>query len=1121
VQASLKKDGTASFYRLLAAGIAVVFAAFHACAEDGAPTVAQIQAQLQAVQSTGAYDAALREELTSIYNGALDQLRAAEEWSATASKYEQALETAPGEVARLQEALQQPPEELKPDAPTGAGAAVFEGLLARAESELASVRAQRAALEKELFERTDRRRQLPELLAKARRGLQAESAQGVVSEPDPLTGARQTLSSAKRAAIEKEIAAYEKEMESYEIRGQLLTLQLYKSVRESSAQDLLVQAWREALRARRQQEAFDAVKKAREALGGAEAASPRVRQIAERLATEDVALVTQRTAPGGLVDRMGKTAASVQEMKERQVGLEGNFKRLSQKVDAVGLNNSIGLLLRRYREDLPDISQHRGNLRARQEEIAAVQVEQIDLQEKRLEVEDTESLVRSYLSSEQQTATPEQLASVEQGLRSLLQIQRDTLDALLRDYDTYFERLVDLDNAERALVETAEKFSEYIDGRVLWVRSGVALSGSHFVLALKSLREVVAWEQWRQVPAGLWRETAANPHLAGLLLAVIAAAAWLRRRGTAEMAAGSEKARSSACTSFKLTRDAVAATFLLSLPAIAIVGWVGHRLAGGAASEPFARAVGEGLRNLALVLFPLEFARQSMRGDGLFCAHFGWPRPQVDRIRRNLVWLMPVVGATVFVLALLDAQGEEYGRESLGRLVFMAMLVAVAVIAHRLFHPRRGAVRQLYDLLFQSGSRFRYAWYVVLVAMPVVFAALVFSGYFYTVYRLTARLYETAVLFFALVVARGIILRWLLLAKRRLAMDQMRKKRQALKSDEETSARDEAAAINNEVDLARVDVQTHRIVRSVIALAFLIVTWFIWTDELPALGILNQVAVWPSMNVTLGNVLTGIVIVVLTVVATANLPGLLELTVLQRMHYLKGERYAITTIVRYAIAIVGFSAAFHNFGIGWSRIQWLVAALGVGLGFGLQEIFANFISGLIILFERPIRIGDIVTIGGISGTVARIRTRATTIVDFERKELVVPNKDFITNQVINWTLTDSVLRVTIKVGIAYGSDTQLAERLLYEVAGESPDVLKDPAPLVLFNAFGESSLNFELRAFCGNVDCMLSLYHALNMAVDRKFREADIEIAFPQRDIHIRGSKDALPAIQPEKKTSN
>ena len=136
-------------------------------------------------------------------------------------------------------------------------------------------------------------------------------------------------------------------------------------------------------------------------------------------------------------------------------------------------------------------------------------------------------------------------------------------------------------------------------------------------------------------------------------------------------------------------------------------------------------------------------------------------------------------------------------------------------------------------------------------------------------------------------------------------------------------------------------------------------------------------------------------------------------------------------------SLAGLALAFDAIGIGWSSIQWLVAAIGVGLGFGLQEIFANFISGLIILFERPIRVGDVVSVGDVSGTVSRIRTRATWITAFDRKELLVPNKEFVTGQLINWTLSDAVLRLSIPVGIAYGSDTNRAIEVLEQVAKES------------------------------------------------------------------------------------
>ena len=221
-----------------------------------------------------------------------------------------------------------------------------------------------------------------------------------------------------------------------------------------------------------------------------------------------------------------------------------------------------------------------------------------------------------------------------------------------------------------------------------------------------------------------------------------------------------------------------------------------------------------------------------------------------------------------------------------------------------------------------------------------------------------------------------------------------------------------------------------------------------------------------------------------------------------RMH--AGERVAMTTLVRYFIVIVGSAIAFATIGIDWGKVQWLVAALSVGLGFGLQEIFANFISGLILLFERPIRVGDLVTVGGIDGYVRRIRMRATTIVDFDRKELIVPNKAFVTSQLVNWTLSDPVTRLVIPVGVAYGSDTELAQKLLMGVAEDCELLLEDPAPAVVFRSFGESSLDFQLWVYLPSRDVWRQAVNRLHSGIERAFREAGIEIAFPQRDIHVR-----------------
>jgi potassium efflux system protein len=194
---------------------------------------------------------------------------------------------------------------------------------------------------------------------------------------------------------------------------------------------------------------------------------------------------------------------------------------------------------------------------------------------------------------------------------------------------------------------------------------------------------------------------------------------------------------------------------------------------------------------------------------------------------------------------------------------------------------------------------------------------------------------------------------------------------------------------------------------------------------------------------------------------------------------------------------------FNAIGAQWSQLQWLVAALGVGIGFGLQEIVANFISGLIVLFERPIRIGDFVTVGETDGLVTKIRIRATTIRDWDGKELLVPNKEFVTGRLLNWSLSDQATRVILSIGIAYGSDVRLAKRLLEEAAAENKDVLDDPPPSVIFESFGDNSLSILLRCFVETTDLRYPTISALNEAINEKFNAAGISIAYPQRDLHL------------------
>jgi small-conductance mechanosensitive channel len=221
----------------------------------------------------------------------------------------------------------------------------------------------------------------------------------------------------------------------------------------------------------------------------------------------------------------------------------------------------------------------------------------------------------------------------------------------------------------------------------------------------------------------------------------------------------------------------------------------------------------------------------------------------------------------------------------------------------------------------------------------------------------------------------------------------------------------------------------------------------------------------------------------------------------------RGTREAMVTMSGYAGAAVAILVALSVAGVQFTNLAIIAGALSVGIGFGLQNIVNNFVSGLILLFERPVKTGDWIIVGGTEGYVKRISIRSTLIQTFDRADVIVPNSELISGQVTNWMLFDPRGRVRIPVGIAYGSDTALVKEVLLRIAAEHPRIISDGSatePKVLFMSFGDSSLNFELRAFIQNIDERLQVISDVNFAIDAAFRERGIEIPFPQRDLHVR-----------------
>jgi small-conductance mechanosensitive channel len=231
---------------------------------------------------------------------------------------------------------------------------------------------------------------------------------------------------------------------------------------------------------------------------------------------------------------------------------------------------------------------------------------------------------------------------------------------------------------------------------------------------------------------------------------------------------------------------------------------------------------------------------------------------------------------------------------------------------------------------------------------------------------------------------------------------------------------------------------------------------------------------------------------------------LLTDVVLERRQAERGVRHSIARLVHYFVIFVGFLFALSLLGFDITKITILLSAFGIGLGFGLQSIVSNFVSGLILLFEQPVRVGDTIELGGKWAIIKRIGLRSTMVQAFDHGDVIIPNADLITNQVTNWTLSNRQVRLIIPVGVVYGSDVALVMETLKACADESSMVAKEPAPQVLFLSFGESSLDFELRVWLLDADYKFKAQSELHEAIDRGFREKKIEIAFPQRDLHLR-----------------
>ncbi|QIR16085.1 mechanosensitive ion channel [Shewanella aestuarii] len=729
----------------------------------------------------------------------------------------------------------------------------------------------------------------------------------------------------------------------------------------------------------------------------------------------------------------------------------------------------------------------------------------------------SDSRFERYKLEQQQTSNAQQLFSAS-GLSetqiNTLQAQQVLIGQLIDTYDHYLAELAKLSISYSQLIILHQTLKNTLNEQLFWVPNATPINA----LWLKDITISGLWifnhAQWQQLIESLQLNTASWGWWIILTILCFMAQDLLSPHFNNLLNRYSEYVGNVTQDKFKYTVKALIFTIIYAcfkpVP-ILIAGVILFD-----STNNFTHAIGTGVLSIGLVYLIYRFAFILSQDNGILISHFGRPKALIQdshhKLKTLMIFSFPIIG----ILGFAESIDNTTFRNSIGRAAFIFFCYLLFLMYRHLL-----AVIQQYRIDRKDNLNMKMLqkimWSILFLA-PISSAILSAIGYYYTAFQMLIQMQISLLFGLGFLLAYQLIKRWMLIERRLIAFDRAKAKRAeriALREREDSGSVDSSDGYEEPVvDLETISSQSLGLVRSVLLLSFFatILAW-LSQNHTSLLPFLDGVTLWTTttnlngieqlLPITLKSLFISSIIIGLSIMISKNLPGLLELTILQRLDLSTGTGFAITTVSSYLVLFIGTLASFASLGMEWSKLQWLVAALSVGLGFGLQEIFANFISGLIILFEKPIRIGDTVTIRDLSGTVSKIKIRATTIVDWDRKEIIVPNKAFITEQLINWSLSDPITRVIVTVNVARDSDPNKVEMLLRQVVSECEFALKVPEPDVWFAGFGSHTLNFEVRTYAKDMDARWPLRHSLHKQVVQKLKDNNIVLAYPQMDLHI------------------
>ncbi|WP_159714884.1 miniconductance mechanosensitive channel MscM [Blochmannia endosymbiont of Camponotus nipponensis] len=566
---------------------------------------------------------------------------------------------------------------------------------------------------------------------------------------------------------------------------------------------------------------------------------------------------------------------------------------------------------------------------------------------------------------------------------------------------------------------------------------------------------------------------------------------------------------------FLLTFHNIWYSMLIALPAPILWMVIGYSL-NHAWLYPISVAISDGIYATTFILWMCIVSAYFASSKGLFITHFGWPKKRVQQVfSHHYIWSVGTIVFLIMTLIAFNSYNDKEFNNTLGRLCFILLCVYLTFITNNLKCSGLPLYLNKYD---SSDNIINRSLWNIMICAPIIAVISCTVGHLIASQELLARLETSLFIWIMLLIIYHTIRRWMSIQRRRIAFERAKQKRVIQLAHRTRYNESNYCQLNtstlifdNEknkkiLDLDTISTQSLQLIRSILTIIALLLMTFLWSDLYSAFSFLENITLWDVTStikgadniqpITLNSFLIAILVIIITKKTVKNLPALLELTFLQHLDLTPGTGYAITTLTKYILMLIGGMIGCSLIGIEWTKIQWLVAALGVGLGFGLQEIFANFISGLMILFEKPIRIGDTVTINNLTGNITRINTRATIITDWNHKEIIIPNKEFITKKFINWSLSDTLTRVVLRVPAPLQTDMKNIVKVLLQIAKNSSFALSTPSPEVYLVDLQQGLPVFEIRIHISDIKLRMPLCHQIHMLIIEYYQNNGLKLPY-------------------------